>query len=64
MRAESAPGAVSSRSVPWAMIMALVQTAVLADCPYPRLRDAILSHPTIAEGLDSLFSNVPPRPAQ
>jgi hypothetical protein len=28
------------------------------------LRDAVLAHPTMAEGLDSLFSNVPPRPAQ
>jgi hypothetical protein len=44
--------------------MAAVQTAMLAELPYPRLRDAILAHPTMAEGLDSLFSNVPPRPAQ
>jgi pyruvate/2-oxoglutarate dehydrogenase complex dihydrolipoamide dehydrogenase (E3) component len=45
-------------------VMAAVQTAMLAELPYPRLRDAILAHPTMAEGLDSLFSNVPPRPAQ
>jgi pyruvate/2-oxoglutarate dehydrogenase complex dihydrolipoamide dehydrogenase (E3) component len=45
-------------------VMAAVQTAMLADLPYPRLRDAILAHPTMAEGLDALFSNVPPRPAQ
>jgi hypothetical protein len=25
------------------------------------LRDAILAHPTMAEGLGGLFSNVPPR---
>ena len=42
-------------------VMAAVQTAMLADLPYPRLRDAILAHPTMAEGLDSLFSNVPAR---
>jgi len=41
-------------------IMAIVQMAILADLPYPRLRDAILAHPTMAEGLGSLFSNVPP----
>ena len=45
-------------------VMAAVQTAMLAGLPYPRLRDAILAHPTMAEGLDALFSNVPPRPAQ
>src|SRR5258705_11033394 len=42
-------------------VMAVVQTAMLADLPYSRLRDAILAHPTMAEGLGSLFSNVPPR---
>jgi pyruvate/2-oxoglutarate dehydrogenase complex dihydrolipoamide dehydrogenase (E3) component len=41
-------------------VMAVVQTAMLADLPYPRLRDAILAHPTMAEGLASLFDNVPP----
>ena len=45
-------------------VMAVVQTAMLADLPYPRLRDAILAHPTMAEGLGSLFSNVPPRAVQ
>ena len=44
-------------------VMAAVQTAMLADLPYSRLRDAILAHPTMAEGLGSLFSNVPPRSA-
>ncbi len=42
-------------------VLAAVQTAMLADLPYPRLRDAILTHPTMAEGLGSLFSNVPSR---
>jgi len=42
-------------------VMAVVQTAMLADLPYPKLRDAILAHPTMAEGLGSLFANAPPR---
>lgn len=42
-------------------VMAAVQTAMLADLPYPRLRDAILAHPTMSEGLGLLFSNMPPR---
>ena len=41
-------------------VVAAVQMAMLADQPYTRLRDAILAHPTMAEGLASLFSNVPP----
>ena len=41
-------------------VMAVVQTAMLADLPYPRLRDAILAHPTMAEGLGNLFSDAPP----
>jgi pyruvate/2-oxoglutarate dehydrogenase complex dihydrolipoamide dehydrogenase (E3) component len=45
-------------------VMTAVQTAMLADMPYSRLRDAILAHPTMAEGLDSLFANVPPRSAR
>ena len=42
-------------------IMAVVQMAILAGLPYTDLRDAVLTHPTIAEGLGPLFSNVPPR---
>ena len=42
-------------------VMAMVQTAMLAGLPYTDLRDAILAHPTMAEGLGSFFSNVPPR---
>jgi pyruvate/2-oxoglutarate dehydrogenase complex dihydrolipoamide dehydrogenase (E3) component len=41
-------------------VMAIVQTAMLANLPYQGLRDAILAHPTMAEGFGSLFSNVPP----
>ena len=42
-------------------VVAVVQTAMLANMPYPRLRDAVIAHPTLAEGLGPLFSNVPPR---
>ncbi|MFL5269885.1 MAG: mercuric reductase [Stellaceae bacterium] len=42
-------------------VMAVVQTAMLAGMPYRGLRDAILAHPTMAEGLGGLFSNVPAR---
>jgi pyruvate/2-oxoglutarate dehydrogenase complex dihydrolipoamide dehydrogenase (E3) component len=40
-------------------VMAVVQTAMLAGMPYTGLRDAIITHPTMAEGLVALFSNVP-----
>jgi len=39
-------------------VMAVVQMAMLAGLPYTALRDAILTHPTMAEGLNSLFSSV------
>lgn len=42
-------------------VMAVVQTAMLAGMPYTGLRDAILAHPTMAEGLGSLFSKIPIR---
>jgi pyruvate/2-oxoglutarate dehydrogenase complex dihydrolipoamide dehydrogenase (E3) component len=45
-------------------VMAAVQTAILASLPFTGLRDAILTHPTMAEGLGSLFFNVPPRSTQ
>jgi len=45
-------------------VMPTVQTAMLANLPYWRLRDAVLVHPTIVEGLGPLFSNVPPRSVQ
>jgi pyruvate/2-oxoglutarate dehydrogenase complex dihydrolipoamide dehydrogenase (E3) component len=40
-------------------VMAVVQTAMLAGLPYTRLRDAVLTHPTLAEGLGFLLANVP-----
>jgi len=45
-------------------VMAAVQTAMLAELPYGTLRDAVLAHPTMAEGLGALFSNVPPGPVR
>jgi pyruvate/2-oxoglutarate dehydrogenase complex dihydrolipoamide dehydrogenase (E3) component len=42
-------------------IIAPVQIAMLAALPYTVLRDAILTHPTIPEGLIPLFSAVPSR---
>jgi pyruvate/2-oxoglutarate dehydrogenase complex dihydrolipoamide dehydrogenase (E3) component len=44
-------------------VMAVVQTAMLAGMPYTGLRDAILAHPTMAEGLNGLFSEVQPSSA-
>ena len=42
-------------------VMTVVQTAMLADLAFPKLRDAVIAHPTMAEGLGPLFSNVPAR---
>ena len=39
-------------------ILAAVQVAIIAGLPYTGLRDAILTHPTLAEGLIPLFSSV------
>ncbi len=39
-------------------VMAAVQMAMLAGLPYTAVRDVILTHPTMAEGLNSLFSSV------
>ena len=40
-------------------VMAVVQMAMIAGLQYQVLRDAVLAHPTMAEGLGSLFSTVP-----
>jgi pyruvate/2-oxoglutarate dehydrogenase complex dihydrolipoamide dehydrogenase (E3) component len=42
-------------------VIAVVQTAMLAGLPYTGLRDAIFTHPTMAEGLNVLLTNVPAR---
>ena len=41
-------------------VMAVIQTAMLANLPFTALRDAIFAHPTMAEGLNSLFSTIQP----
>jgi pyruvate/2-oxoglutarate dehydrogenase complex dihydrolipoamide dehydrogenase (E3) component len=40
-------------------VMAAVQTAMLGGLPYTVFRDAILAHPTMAEGLNALFAAIP-----
>lgn len=40
-------------------IMGCVQIAMLGNLPYTALREAVLAHPTIPEGLVSLFSSTP-----
>jgi pyruvate/2-oxoglutarate dehydrogenase complex dihydrolipoamide dehydrogenase (E3) component len=41
-------------------VMTAIQTAMLAELPYPKLRDGVITHLTVAEGLGPLFGNVPP----
>jgi pyruvate/2-oxoglutarate dehydrogenase complex dihydrolipoamide dehydrogenase (E3) component len=40
-------------------IMSAVQIAMIAGLPYTKLRDAILTHPTMMEGLIPLFTSAP-----
>lgn len=40
-------------------IMSAVQIAMLGNLPYSALRDAILTHPTLTEGLVTLFMSAP-----
>lgn len=37
-------------------LMAMLQLAMMGDIPYPRLRDAVFAHPTLAESLNTLFA--------
>jgi pyruvate/2-oxoglutarate dehydrogenase complex dihydrolipoamide dehydrogenase (E3) component len=41
-------------------IMGAVQIAMIGNLPYTAVRDAVLAHPTLLEGLISLLSAVPP----
>jgi pyruvate/2-oxoglutarate dehydrogenase complex dihydrolipoamide dehydrogenase (E3) component len=43
--------------------MIAMQTAMLGHLPYTVLRDGILAHPTMSEGLNELLATVPPRSA-
>jgi len=38
----------------------LRETAMVAGLPYAGVRDAIYTHPTMAEGLNDVFESVPP----
>ena len=40
-------------------VMAVAQVAMAAGLPYTALRDTVLTHPTISEGLADLFLSVP-----
>lgn len=42
-------------------LMVAIQTAMLGHLPYTILRDAILTHPTVSEGLNELLAKVPAR---
>ena len=42
-------------------VMTIVQIAITANLPYTALRDATLTHPTMAEGLAALLRTVPAR---
>jgi len=41
-------------------VMTVVQMAMLGGLPYTAVRDAIITHPTLPEGLKPLFGSVPP----
>jgi pyruvate/2-oxoglutarate dehydrogenase complex dihydrolipoamide dehydrogenase (E3) component len=45
-------------------LMGTVQAAMLGKQPYSMLRDAVFAHPTMTEGLKSLFAGVPESPSQ
>ena len=38
-------------------IMAVFEVAIMGKLPYTALQNAIFAHPTLAEGLNNLFSN-------
>ena len=44
-------------------IMTTVQIAMLSGTPYPVLRDAVIAHPTMSEGLVFLLYAVPAKPS-
>jgi pyruvate/2-oxoglutarate dehydrogenase complex dihydrolipoamide dehydrogenase (E3) component len=44
-------------------VMAAIQTAMLVGLPYTKLRDAVIAHLTMAEGLGPLFASVSARSA-
>jgi pyruvate/2-oxoglutarate dehydrogenase complex dihydrolipoamide dehydrogenase (E3) component len=42
-------------------VMAAIQTGMLAELPYTKLRNAVIAHLTIAEGLGPLLANISAR---
>jgi len=45
-------------------VLAVVQTAMMTGAPFTVLRDAVLTHPTMAEGLNALFAGMKPAATQ
>jgi pyruvate/2-oxoglutarate dehydrogenase complex dihydrolipoamide dehydrogenase (E3) component len=39
-------------------LMAVLQMAMMGNVPYTDIRDAVFSHPTLAESLNNLFMNL------
>ncbi len=39
-------------------LMAVFQMAMMGGVPYPKLRDAVFAHPTLAESLNNLFASL------
>ena len=40
-------------------VMAMLEIAMLGKLTYPVLREAIFAHPTLSEGLNTLFFDLP-----
>jgi pyruvate/2-oxoglutarate dehydrogenase complex dihydrolipoamide dehydrogenase (E3) component len=45
-------------------IMAMIQIAMMGDLPYTALRDAVFTHPTLAESLNNLFATLGEAPTR
>jgi pyruvate/2-oxoglutarate dehydrogenase complex dihydrolipoamide dehydrogenase (E3) component len=45
-------------------VMSAVQIAIMGGLPYTALRDAVLAHPTLVEGLHMLFASAPSVPSK
>ena len=56
-------GAIAGFETAAGEVLAAIQTAMMAELPYTKLRDAVISHLTMAEGFGPLFASIPPRSA-
>jgi pyruvate/2-oxoglutarate dehydrogenase complex dihydrolipoamide dehydrogenase (E3) component len=45
-------------------VMSAVEIAMIGGLPYTKLRDAVLTHPTLVEGLHMLFATPPSMPSE